>query len=155
MRDAGRGADVAASAHAPVHRSVHRVVVGALLGPDGLLLAHRSTTKRWFPDCWDLPGGHIESDETPQAALVRELREEIGVDAEIVGPPGLHVADADAGLELDAWLVTRWTGPVRNTSPEEHDELRWVSPEELEALDLAHPDYGIFLSEALRAHAVD
>ena len=55
-------------------------VVGCLVvRPDGRLFAQRrSPSRKTFPGCWDLVGGHIESAETPRRALVRELKEETG-----------------------------------------------------------------------------
>lgn len=58
-------------------------VVGAILAMEGrVLLAHRQPRRSCRPDRWDLPGGHVEAGESPQAAVGRELREELGVDAE-------------------------------------------------------------------------
>lgn len=63
-------------------------VVAALVVCDGrALLCHRSPERRWYPDVWDLAGGHVEAGESPARALVRELREELGVSiAEPSGP---------------------------------------------------------------------
>ena len=55
---------------------VHHVVAGLLVDAGKLFLCHRSAGRRWYPNIWrDLPGGHIESNEAPAAALVRELHE--------------------------------------------------------------------------------
>ncbi|MGB5952451.1 MAG: NUDIX domain-containing protein, partial [Ornithinimicrobium sp.] len=55
------------------------VVVAALLLRNGrALLLHRTHTRQWYPDCWDLPGGHVEAGEDPAAALSRELFEDLG-----------------------------------------------------------------------------
>jgi len=54
-------------------------VVGCLVvGPGGVFAQRRSLTRRLFPGCWDLVGGHIEAGETPRQALARELAEETG-----------------------------------------------------------------------------
>jgi 8-oxo-dGTP diphosphatase len=80
-------------------------VVGALLvRPGGVLLCHRSADRTWYPDVWDVPGGHVDGGETPAAALVRELREELGVViAEPPGPALARVAGSD--FELSIWVI--------------------------------------------------
>lgn len=61
------------------------VVVGAALFDDGgRLLAARRSAPPELAGRWELPGGKVEPGERPDAALVRELREELGVDAETV-----------------------------------------------------------------------
>ncbi|MGO2822231.1 MAG: NUDIX domain-containing protein [Brachybacterium tyrofermentans] len=131
----------------------HHVVAGALVGPQGVLLVHRHPDRRYYPDCWDFPGGHIEPGESAANALARELREEIGVDATITGAPDLRVMEnetADDGLVLQLWIVTEWDGEPTNLAADEHDELRWVAAHDVSALDLAQPSYLAFLAEALR-----
>jgi 8-oxo-dGTP diphosphatase len=56
----------------------HLVVAATLHSDDRILLCHRSPTRRWFPDVWDFPGGHVEPGEAPLQALARELLEELG-----------------------------------------------------------------------------
>jgi 8-oxo-dGTP diphosphatase len=56
-----------------------RIVTALLRDADRILLCHRSPRRRWYPDVWDLPGGHVEPGEMPGAALARELREELGI----------------------------------------------------------------------------
>lgn len=131
---------------------VHHVCAAALLGPRGVLLAHRSPQRRYYSDCWDFPGGHVEPGESPTEALHRELREEIGVEATASGEPRLHVQEPgadDGGLDLHLWVLTTWAGEPRNLDPEEHDDLRWVTREDLPSLRLAHPSYRGFLDELL------
>jgi 8-oxo-dGTP diphosphatase len=131
---------------------VHEIVVGALLRGSRVLLVHRSPDRRDFPARWSLPGGHVEPGEPPVDALVRELREELGVEAVVSGAPSLHLErrpDADDGMVQDAWVVTDWDGAATNKAEEEHDELRWVTAEELPHLDLAHPEHLPFLRDLL------
>lgn len=116
---------------------VHRVVVGALVSGDRVLLAHRSPHKRAFPDQWDLPGGGIEDGESELGALKRELREELGV--QIVTDSTMHLCRLTAGpaeepVLLSAWLVGGWEGTPANVAPEEHDDIGWFGPEDLPPL---------------------
>jgi 8-oxo-dGTP diphosphatase len=127
---------------------VHEIVVGALLRGSRALLVHRRSDRRDSPDRWSLPGGHVEPGEPPVDALVRELREELGVEAVVSGAPSLHLErrpDTEDGMVQDVWVVTDWAGGATNLAEEEHDELRWVTAEELPHLDLAHPEHLPFL----------
>ena len=121
---------------------MHHVVTGALVQGGQLLLAHRSPSRRWYPDVWDLPGGHVDSGETELEALHRELHEELGIKAtEITPEPVARISERAAGLELGLWVVRGWIGTPTNAQPHEHDEIRWVGPDQLPVLHLAHADY--------------
>jgi 8-oxo-dGTP diphosphatase len=120
----------------------HRVVAALLRDDDRVLLCRRSATRRWYPDVWDFPGGHVEAGEAPHAALARELREELGVEIEVLdAEPIIRVIDADAGLDLTVWVCTSWRGVIDNLQPEEHDEIGWFTRSELAGLAMADPGY--------------
>jgi mutator protein MutT len=124
------------------------ICVGALvvrgLGGVEFLLGKRAATRAFYPNVWDLPGGHCEPGETVEQALVRELQEELGVtptawnwlaDIHTTAP-----SSAEA-LVLHVYAVSAWTGTPRNCQPAEHDELGWFRADEASRLNLAHPDY--------------
>ena len=54
------------------------IAVAALVR-DGQVLVHRHPSREWYPDCWDLVGGHVQMGESPQQAVIRECLEEFGV----------------------------------------------------------------------------
>jgi 8-oxo-dGTP diphosphatase len=58
----------------------HLVAASLLRRGGRVLLLHRTSTRRWYPDCWDLPGSHVEDGEMPDSALHRELVGELGID---------------------------------------------------------------------------
>jgi 8-oxo-dGTP diphosphatase len=128
---------------------LHDVVAGLLVRDGRVLLCHRAPDREWYPDVWDLPGGHIEDGEVPGAALVRELTEELDVRVTVPDAPIVEVTDDDAGLRLTVWRIDAWQGEPTNGSPDEHDELGWFTPAELTGLALAHPSYPELLRAAL------
>lgn len=124
------------------------VVAGALVRDMRVLLCHRSPERTWYPNVWDLPGGHVEESETAQTALVRELAEEIGVQVPLPTSPPLARIQSD-GLDLAIYSVRYWIGPVTNLDLEEHDQLGWFPTPDLGGLQLAHPQYLTLLSNLL------
>jgi 8-oxo-dGTP pyrophosphatase MutT (NUDIX family) len=122
-----------------VARAFNDVVCGVLVRADRVLLVHRNRARLWAPNCWDVPAGHIEQGESSLDALRREMREELGIkvtarDARLVGRM--------TGSNFDArvFVLDSWSGEPENCAPEEHDEVRWFSEEELPGLVLAQPD---------------
>jgi 8-oxo-dGTP diphosphatase len=76
------------------------VVTGLLRQRGGALMVHRSPNRQWYPDAWDLPGGHVIDGEVPRAALARELQEELGITVDVVGEPFAHVQGADFRMDV-------------------------------------------------------
>jgi len=126
----------------------HLVVSAVLRRDDQFLLCHRHPARRWYPDTWDLPGGHVEIGEVPHDALVRELREELGIVVAAPMEPIAHIQGAD--FRNDIWLVDAWTGEPANLAPEEHDELRWFDPDHVSELRLADTRIITLLNAARR-----
>ena len=126
----------------------HQVVAGIVIRSAQVLLCHRSPDRAWYPDAWDLPGGHIAPGETPRHALVRELQEELGIVARIAPEPEfarLVAADFDCRI----WIVTQWDGTASNMAPDEHDDVAWWSLPAIAGLQLAHQDYPGLIRRAL------
>ena len=113
------------------------IAVAALVRDGLVLMVHRHPLRQWYPDCWDLVGGHVESGESPQQAVSRECLEELGV--HVHDPRPFPMAIIDPTLHLHAFVVTRWEGNPVNAAPEEHDDLRWFRPSDLADVKLAHP----------------
>jgi 8-oxo-dGTP diphosphatase len=106
------------------------VVVGAALLDTGRLLAARRSAPPELSGRWELPGGKVEPGETPEAALARELREELGVEVEVGERiPGEWPLRTPYVLQV-------WTASLLPDSPEpkplqDHDDLRWLTEAEL------------------------
>ena len=125
----------------------HFVVAGLLRRRGRALMVHRSPQRLWYPDAWDLPGGHLQVGEVPRLALARELREELAITAEVAGDAFARLRGVD--FRMDIWTIDRWTGEPSNCAPEENDALAWLSHEELHGLRLADPRLSPLLRAAL------
>jgi 8-oxo-dGTP pyrophosphatase MutT (NUDIX family) len=113
------------------------IAVAALVRDGLVLLVHRHPLRQWYPDCWDLVGGHVETGESPNEAVIRECFEELGV--LVHDPQPIPMTFNDPTLDVHAFLVTSWDGEPANWAPGEHDDLRWFLPTELGGLTLADP----------------
>ncbi|HAO58517.1 MAG TPA: 8-oxo-dGTP diphosphatase MutT [Alphaproteobacteria bacterium] len=112
----------------------------ALIDRDGrVLLAQRPAGKR-MAGLWEFPGGKIETGETPEAALIRELGEELGIDtAESCLAPltfASHSYD-DFHLLMLVYVCRKWTGTPR---PLEGGELAWVQASRLRDYEMPPAD---------------
>ncbi|MEU5635801.1 (deoxy)nucleoside triphosphate pyrophosphohydrolase [Streptomyces rishiriensis] len=115
------------------------VVVGAALLDDGRLLAARRSAPPELAGRWELPGGKVEPGERPEAALVRELREELGVEAETVEPvPGEWPLRPPYVLRV--WTARLRPGSAAPEPLQDHDALRWLSPDEVWDVDWLDQD---------------
>jgi len=125
-----------------------RIAVAALVRDGLVLLVHRHPSRRWYPDCWDLVGGHVEPDESPHQAVIRECLEELGV--RVHEPLLIPMTVSDPTLNGHAFLVRRWDGEPVNAAPEEHDDLRWFRPRDLPSLTMAHPGSPSSIARAIQ-----
>ncbi|MER7203579.1 DNA mismatch repair protein MutT [Streptomyces sp. CB01635] len=113
------------------------VVVAAALHDSGRLLAARRSAPPELAGRWELPGGKVEPGEDPKQALVRELREELGIGAELVARvPGEW--PLKPGYVLRVWTARPLSGRPRPL--EDHDELRWLGPDEIWSVDWLDQD---------------
>lgn len=108
-----------------------------------LLLAQRPEGKS-LAGLWELPGGKIEKNETPEEALVREMREELAVTLNVDQLTPLTFAShayESFHLVMPVFLATEWTG---EPSPQEGQDIAWVFPEELSTLPAPEADIPLF-----------
>ncbi|WP_370147448.1 (deoxy)nucleoside triphosphate pyrophosphohydrolase [Streptacidiphilus sp. EB129] len=114
-----------------------RVVVGGAVLDRGRVLAARRSAPAELAGRWEFPGGKAEPGETVPQALVRELREELGVEARVLARiPGAW--PVRAGLELQIWTAELLSGVPEPL--EDHSELRWLTLVELHSVDWLEQD---------------
>src|SRR5579862_6455988 len=112
-------------------RPIVLVASVALIDADGrVLLAERPPGKH-LAGMWEFPGGKVQPEETPEAALIRELAEELGIDvvASCLAPfTFASHAYADFHLLMPLYVCRKWQGTV---APLEGQTLAWVRPNRL------------------------
>ena len=118
------------------------VAGGVPIGGGRILLGKRSAHRKLYPLTWDMIGGHVEAGETPEQALVREFREEVGI-----RPTRFHLIDeiivpeANDRALLFVFRIDGWSGEPRLAN-NEHSELRWFDTDDItEACPLASDLY--------------
>ena len=127
------------------------VVCGVIEDDAGRFLACLRPAGKHLGGFWEFPGGKVEAGESPEAALVRELLEELGIEVAVEGA-------------LDPVLWTYDRGPIRLSpflchiirgipSPLEHEALRWCAPRDIASLPWAPADLPILEQLRLRAES--
>ena len=107
------------------------VAACALIDRDGRVLLARRPEGKWMAGLWEFPGGKLNPGETPEAALIRELKEELGIDisADCLAPFAFASHPYERfHLLMALFLCRRWKGIPR---PREGQTLTWVRPERL------------------------
>jgi len=126
------------------------VVAAALVDRDGRLLVQQRPEGLAMAGLWEFPGGKLEPGETPEAALIRELDEELAIDVDHAClAPACFASDTlgDKHLLLLLYVCRKWRGtPVAQHA----SALRWVRPVELHGLAMPPADKPLIgLLEAL------
>jgi 8-oxo-dGTP diphosphatase len=113
------------------------VVAAAVVERDGTFLVTRRQNGVHLEGLWEFPGGKCEPGESYAACLVRELREELAVDAEI-GPELLATTHRYPERSVELHFLR---GELRgDPAPQQGQEMRWVSRAELSALEFPPAD---------------
>lgn len=104
------------------------IAMGALTLNGTVLLARRGPKRKVHPNCWSLPGGHVEDGEEAETAMRRELMEEIDVTPERWQFVERFVSEgsAEGAATFHLYYIDRWRGCPRIVD-DEHIELRWFT----------------------------
>jgi 8-oxo-dGTP diphosphatase len=125
------------------------VVACALVDVDGRVLIARRPEGKAMAGLWEFPGGKVEPNERPERALVRELREELGIDVTEACLAPLTFAShgyPDFHLLMPLYVCRRWKGEIR---PAEGQQTAWVRPNRLRDYPMPAADVPLI------AHLVD
>ncbi len=111
--------------------SILLVAAAALIDVDGRVLIAQRPQGKALAGLWEFPGGKVEPGESPEACLIRELREELGVEVKAAClAPFVFASHAyeHTHLLMPLYLLRRWDGQVERR---EHAALAWVRPTKL------------------------
>jgi 8-oxo-dGTP diphosphatase len=116
------------------------VAACALVDPDGRVLVAQRPPDRSMAGLWEFPGGKIEPEERPEAALVRELREELAIDVSEACLAAFTFAShayPEFHLLMPLYVCRRWEGTPRAV---EASAIKWVHPRDLDAYPMPPAD---------------
>ena len=121
------------------------VVAGALIDADGRVLLAQAGEGKPHAGRWEFPGGKLAAGETPREGLIREIREELGVETEAscLAPLGFASEEMGEGagsarhLVLLVFACRKWRGAAHGR---EGQALRWCEPQRLLEQDLGEAD---------------
>ena len=113
-------------------------VVGAVITRGGLVMCAQRGDDGNLPGLWEFPGGKIEQGESKQAALMREITEELGCTVEV----GREVTTTTHEYEFGEVTLTTFYCRLVAGTPKltEHTSLKWLPPDELETIPWAPAD---------------
>ncbi|HQU71474.1 MAG TPA: (deoxy)nucleoside triphosphate pyrophosphohydrolase [Calditrichia bacterium] len=125
----------------PNSREIVPVLAALIRNETGAYLLARRKSTLANGGKWEFPGGKLRGDETPEEGLRREIREELGIGVEVLGPrhlvrhryPHLHI--------LLIGYACRWV--EGDLKPVDHDQIAWVMPGEMTDYELSAADIAL------------
>jgi 8-oxo-dGTP diphosphatase len=123
---------------------IHEVVAALIIRSRKILLGKRSAGRAFYPNVWDVFGGHVEPGEQQHETLLRELQEELGITPTqwaYLNTRHFSPNTPEVSLIFHLYIVTDWEGTPTNRQLEEHSAIGWFSLDEARQLPLADPGY--------------
>jgi 8-oxo-dGTP diphosphatase len=114
------------------------VVAAVLFDRGGRVLIAQRPTGKALAGRWEFPGGKVAEGESERHALIRELREELGIEV-IAARPFMRLTHPyeERDVELSLWIVERFAGEPRSLDSQ---ALKWVAPAQLPGEDILEAD---------------
>lgn len=122
------------------------VVACALINEYGKVLINERPVGKDYAGYWEFPGGKVDEGETPEEAIIRELKEEINIDVtgSCLAPLSFTEKQYDNYyVVVLLYVCRRWNGYIM---PMERQELAWVNPKEIDNFNLLPADKSFFAS---------
>ena len=113
---------------------------------DKFLILKRVETEKYFPGCWDFPGGKLEEGEDPFQGIEREALEESGLIIRALSPLGTYPATENSS-EIQFTIYSTEITSGRPKISKEHSEYTWATKEEILSLELKMPYFVRFFQE--------
>ena len=129
-----------AATAAEADRPIVLVAAVALIDPDGRVLLAQRPEGKSMAGLWEFPGGKVQAGETPEAALIRELNEELAIDVrEACLAPLTFVSHRYERFHLlmPLYVCRRWDGAV---APREGQRVKWVAADRLDQYPMPPAD---------------
>ena len=116
-----------------------KVSMGIILDSEGKILIAQRNLQKNFGGMWEFPGGKQEANESPEDALIRELKEELSIDVEVLRSfPPYDFRDESIEVSFYPIQCKIIGGMIVN---HEHEEVKFISLEEIDNFEFAPPDY--------------
>lgn len=125
---------------------IEKRYAAALLTKNGkVLLGKRAAARKSYPGSWDILGGHCKKNESFEAAMLREIKEETGVKP--FEYQLMRMVEVPGDFIMAVYHVTAWSGKIYNAELSEHDEIQWHDIDKALKLEFPESEYLSLLTQ--------